>query len=88
MAHKFYNVVVSQRAKKDLLKIDLLYVSQIVKVLKLLESNPRPFGCIKMAGAKNAYRVRVGVYRIIYTIEDKILTVEIVKIDHRRSVYR
>ncbi|MDR1403426.1 MAG: type II toxin-antitoxin system RelE/ParE family toxin [Tannerellaceae bacterium] len=40
------------------------------------------------SGSENTYRIRVGVYRIIYTIEDEILTVEVVKIDRRRNVYK
>ncbi|MDR2622240.1 MAG: type II toxin-antitoxin system RelE/ParE family toxin [Dysgonamonadaceae bacterium] len=88
MEQNFYNVIVSQRAKKDLLKINQLYVGSIVKALKGLEYNPRPFGSIKLAGSKSSYRIRVGVYRIIYTIEDNILTVNVVKIDHRRNVYQ
>ncbi|KAA6304604.1 Toxin RelG, partial [termite gut metagenome] len=39
-------------------------------------------------GFENSYRIRVGMYRIIYTIEDEILTVEVVKVDHRNSVYK
>jgi mRNA interferase RelE/StbE len=53
-----------------------------------LANNPRPFGCKKLAGAKDAYRIRVGVYRIIYTIRDNVLIVEVVKIDNRKDVYR
>ncbi|MDR0683383.1 MAG: hypothetical protein LBG15_16320, partial [Dysgonamonadaceae bacterium] len=50
-----YNVIVTQKAKKDLLKINQLYVGSIVRNLKGLESNPRPFGCVKMAGSKDTY---------------------------------
>jgi mRNA interferase RelE/StbE len=88
MGQSFYNVIVSRRAKKDLLKMNQLYVGSIVKTLKALECTPRPFGSVKLAGSKNSYRIRVGVYRIIYTIEDKILIVNIVKIDHRSNVYK
>jgi mRNA interferase RelE/StbE len=88
MGQNSYNVIVSQRAKKDLLKINRLYVGTIVKALNGLEYNPRPFGSIKLTGSKNSYRIRVGIYRIIYTIEDNILTVEVVKIDHRSNVYK
>ena len=52
-----------------------------------LADNPRPIGCQKLAG-KNRYRIRQGVYRILYSIEDDILTVYVVKIAHRRNVYR
>jgi mRNA interferase RelE/StbE len=53
-----------------------------------LAENPRPFGCVKLVNSENTYRIRVGVYRVIYTIEDAVLTVEVVKVDHRSSAYR
>ena len=68
-------------------KISAVYYHSIVAHIKKLAENPRPFGSIKLAVSENAYRIRVGVYRVIYTIEDNILTVEIIKIDHRSSVY-
>ncbi|MDR2425530.1 MAG: type II toxin-antitoxin system RelE/ParE family toxin, partial [Prevotellaceae bacterium] len=68
---------------------DRLYGQTLItKHLLALEHNPRPFGCVKLSGFENTYRIRVGIYRIIYTIEDNILTVEIVKIDHRNKVYK
>ncbi|MDR2690734.1 MAG: type II toxin-antitoxin system RelE/ParE family toxin [Dysgonamonadaceae bacterium] len=51
-----------------------------------LANNPRPEGYKKLIGSQNTYRIRAGIYRIIYTIEDKILTVKVVKIDHRKTV--
>ncbi|MDR2562848.1 MAG: type II toxin-antitoxin system RelE/ParE family toxin [Prevotellaceae bacterium] len=69
-------------------KIPLAYLSSIKKAVNDLSDNPRPFGCKKLVGSENAYRIRAGIYRIIYTIEDEILTVEIIKIDHRNKVYR
>ncbi|MDR1381529.1 MAG: type II toxin-antitoxin system RelE/ParE family toxin [Tannerella sp.] len=51
------------------------------------QKKTRPYGYIKLTGFRNTYRIRTGIYRIIYTIEDKILTVKVVKIDHRRGVY-
>ncbi|MDR2813467.1 MAG: type II toxin-antitoxin system RelE/ParE family toxin [Prevotellaceae bacterium] len=88
MGKNSYSVIVTQKAKKDLLKINQLYISSIVKAIKGLESNPRPFGSRKLVGSKNTHRIRVGVYRVIYTIEDDILIVEVVKVDHRGNVYK
>lgn len=62
------------------------YVRLKDAILKL-EENPRPQGSEKMSG-KNAYRIRVGDYRIIYTIQDKILLVTVIDAGHRREVYR
>lgn len=88
MGQNCYNIILSERAKKDLLKINPLYLKAVVRMIAELKSNPRRRGSIKLSVSKNSYRIRVGVYRIIYTIEDRILTVNVVKIDHRSSVYR
>jgi len=53
-----------------------------------LANNPRPFGSDKLAGPEELYRVRVGDYRIVYQIQDEALLVLVVKIGHRREVYR
>ncbi|GHT21265.1 hypothetical protein AGMMS4957_09790 [Bacteroidia bacterium] len=82
-----YNVVFSISAKKDLKRVNSIYLDSVSSHIKQLSVNPRPFGCKKLSGSKNKYRIRDGVYRIIYTIEDNILTVEVVKIEHRSRVY-
>jgi len=68
-------------------KIPVTYFSSIKKSVNDLAKNPRPFGCAKLAGYENHYRIRVGIYRVIYSIKDNILTVEVIKIDHRKNVY-
>ncbi|MDR1227401.1 MAG: type II toxin-antitoxin system RelE/ParE family toxin [Prevotellaceae bacterium] len=83
-----YKVIFNKSAKKDLEKVSSIYLISITLHIKSLSENPRPSGCTKLSGFKGLYRIRVGVYRIIYTIEDDILTVEVIKIDHRSSVYR
>ncbi len=82
-----YIVRVSKKAEKELDKIPNAYYKQIIHKLKSLEIEPRPNGCKKLQGYDDTYRVRVGVYRIVYTIEDNILTVEVIKISHRQSAY-
>ena len=83
-----YKVLFSKSAKKDLEKVNTVYLVSIDSHIKKLSENPRPFGCVKLAGSENSYRIRVGVYRIIYSIKDDILVIEVIKIDHRRNVYR
>ena len=83
-----YTVILEKGVSKKIDALPNKYYLLIMIKLKEIETNPRPFGSIKLAGSQNYYRIRVGVYRIIYTIEDKILTVNVVKIDHRSSVYR
>jgi len=83
-----YRVVLKKSAEKDLGKINPVYYNTVTAHLKGLAENPRPFGCVKLSVSKNVYRVRVGVYRVVYSIKDDILVVEVIKIDHRRNVYR
>jgi len=83
-----YKVIVHKRVFDSLDKIPIVYLSSIKSSINNLENNPRPFGYIKLSGFQNLYRIRVGVYRIIYAIEDDILTVEVIKVDHRSSVYK
>ncbi len=53
-----------------------------------LRDDPRPHGAIKLAGADDRWRIRIGDYRVIYTIADGILVVVVVEIGHRRDIYR
>jgi mRNA interferase RelE/StbE len=59
----------------------------IVRAIRSLAEEPRPSGCRKLSG-RDKYRIRSGHYRILYAIEDAVLVVTIVKVVHRRSVYR
>ena len=83
-----YKVVLTKSAEKELFKIPKIYSSNIVNHLLELTNNPRPNGCKKLSGYEDIYRIRVGIYRIIYRIEDKILHIEIIKIGHRKDVYQ
>ena len=83
-----YTVELSNRAKRDLAALSAEVQTRIVKALRTLEANPRPSGVEKLKGEDNAYRLRVGDYRILYAVHDKILFVLVVKIGHRREVYR
>ena len=82
-----YKVVLKKSAEKDLTTINPVYYNSVSAHLEGLAENPRPFGCVKLAGFVNHYRIRVGVFRIIYSIKDDILTVEVIKIGHRSNVY-
>jgi mRNA interferase RelE/StbE len=83
-----YKVVFKKSAEKDLSKVNAVYYNSVIARINGLAENPRPFGAIKLSSSENAYRIRIGIYRIIYTIEDDILMVEVIKIDHRKDVYR
>lgn len=61
---------------------------RIVAAILALADEPRPVGCEKLAGASDRYRVRVGRYRIVFSIADRDLIVLVVRVAHRKDVYR
>ncbi|CAN5759031.1 type II toxin-antitoxin system RelE/ParE family toxin [soil metagenome] len=83
-----YQVEIARRAAKALAKLPRKEQLRIRAAIDLLAGNPRPPGCTAMAGEAHAYRVRVGDYRIVYEVFDDRLVVQVVRIGHRRDVYR
>lgn len=83
-----YTVIISRPAQKVIERLETDLFNRIVKKLKILEDNPRPHGSEKLTGEADVYRVRVGDWRIVYQIRDRELIVLVVKIAHRREVYR
>lgn len=71
----------------DMRKLDRQIQRRIAPVINALSHNPRPTNSRKLVG-KESYRIRVGDYRILYDIEDDVLVILVVKIAHRREVYR
>ena len=61
---------------------------RIVSRIAALAAEPRPVGCEKLAGAEGRYRIRQGQFRIVYAVDDSARIVEVVKVGHRREVYR
>ena len=61
---------------------------RIRAAIELLAENPRPPACVAMVGEQDVYRVRVGDYRIVYEVVDDVLVILVVRIGHRREVYR
>jgi mRNA interferase RelE/StbE len=84
-----YRLVIKTSAVKELEKIEPKTLRRrLVAAIQALAADPRPLGCEKLAGAVAAYRVRQGDYRTVYTIDDKARVVLVVKVGHRREVYR
>jgi mRNA interferase RelE/StbE len=81
-----YQVVIEKQAQKQLAKIPPTDYTKVAAALKELAVNPRPHGYKKLKG-RPGYRVRVGDYRIIYSIQDNILTVFILAIGNRKDIY-
>lgn len=82
-----YKIFVKKSVSKDLTNIPKKDVQKIIKKIQLLANDPRYKGCEKLSGEEK-YRVRQGNYRIIYSIQDNELTVWVVKVGHRKEVYR
>jgi mRNA interferase RelE/StbE len=66
----------------------MVYYGNIKRHIFDLAENPRPQGYRKLEGFADLYRIRVGKYRVVYSIEDKILRVEVINVDHRKDVYK
>jgi mRNA interferase RelE/StbE len=79
---------VQRSAGKELAALSSTIQARIVKAIDGLAVDPRPYGCKKLTGSKNAYRVRVGEFRIVYEIYDGVLVVIAIRVAHRREVYR
>ncbi len=82
-----YKVKLSNNACKNLDKIPKNYYLKIYSKLKKLSEVPRPNGSLKLADSE-VYRIRVGVYRIIYEINDKESIIEVYDVIHRKDAYR
>jgi mRNA interferase RelE/StbE len=82
-----YKIFFRKSVKKDLSGIPKKDLTKILRKIKSLALNPRPPRCEKLSGQEK-YRIRHGNYRIVYSIQDYELTVWIVRVGHRREVYR
>jgi mRNA interferase RelE/StbE len=82
-----YDVALTSTAEKELKKLSGQLVARIVPRLEDLSASPRPPGCKKLRSGNYEWRIRVGDYRVVYTIDDARLSVEVTRIRHRSEVY-
>lgn len=82
-----YKLTFKKSVTKDFRNIPKNDVKKILSKIESLAINPRAEGCIKLSGKEN-YRVRQGIFRIIYQIRDKELVINVIKISHRSNVYK
>jgi mRNA interferase RelE/StbE len=82
-----YKILIKASAAKELKSLPKKDVQRITSKIRSLSNEPRPYGCEKLS-AQERYRIRQGNYRIVYSIEDDKLIVYVIKIDHRRKVYK
>lgn len=83
-----YEIELKSSARKDLRDLEKPNNSRITTAIDALVIEPRPPGCRKLEGEDEIWRIRVGDYRIIYTIDDAAGRVQIIAIRHRREAYR
>jgi len=83
-----YEVYLERSAENDLKRLPTSTFDRIVHQIKTLAENPRPSGCHKLAGSKNDWRIRIGDFRVLYEIDEKAKAVRIMRVRHRREVYR
>jgi mRNA interferase RelE/StbE len=83
-----YEVYLERSAEKDLRRLAAEDFHRVISRIKDLKKNPRPPRCHKIAGSKRDWRIRVGNYRILYEIDVKTKVVKVMRVKHRREVYR
>jgi len=83
-----YSVLITNTAEKQLKKFPGDVQRKISAIIISLSIEPRPYGSKKLSGSSSTHRVRTGNYRIIYDIYDKEIIVSVLKIGHRKDIYK
>lgn len=85
MAH---HVEIEPQVLKELRNLPLADERRVVEKIRGLAEEPRPIGCEKMVGQRDAWRIRSGNYRVVYRVDDSEQVVTVTRVGHRREVYR
>jgi mRNA interferase RelE/StbE len=83
-----FEVVWKRSAEKELRQMPRALIRRIVDAVIALKDDPFPPGVRKLQGAERTYRIRVGDYRVVYTVDGGRLVIEVIRVRHRREVYR
>ncbi|MEW6546693.1 MAG: type II toxin-antitoxin system RelE/ParE family toxin [Bacillota bacterium] len=83
-----YEVFLERTARKDLEALPARVFRQVIACVRGLAHNPRPPGARKIVGSDNAWRVRVGDYRVVYEVDDAAFRVIVYRVRHRKEAYR
>ncbi len=83
-----YSVTLARSARKELEALSDLLIQKIFPKIEALTIEPRPSGCRKLQGFENLWRVRIGNYRVIYSIDDNTRVIDIVAVRHRQKAYQ
>lgn len=88
-----YSIVFTKKAEKELDKLPAKIADQIADEIEMLATEPRPHGYKKLSDFRipnapsDLYRIQIGDYRVVYSIEDTVLTIQIFRVKHRSKVY-
>ena len=82
-----YEVLLSKTARKQLNSLPTFIHNKIIEDISDLAFLPRPAGCKKLKGQRNAWRIRIGDYRVIYEVHDTILKILVIGVGHRKDIY-
>ncbi len=82
-----YNVSILRRAQRELARLPTRDYQRVRDAIRDLGQNPRPLGCLRLTG-RDGWRIRIGIYRVIYEVDDAIAAVTVLNVGHRRDVYR
>ena len=83
-----YKIHVLKPARRAINRLPESIRQRVGKAIESLADNPRPAGCVKLKGVDDLWRIRVGSYRVVYTIDDMKLIVLVVKLGDRKDIYR
>ena len=83
-----YQIEFRGSAERELNRIDPQMIPRVVAAVRALAEEPRPSGTRKLAGSEQAYRIRVGDYRVVYTVDDRQRIVSVDRVRHRKDAYR
>ena len=83
-----HTVVFARSARRELERLEAGEARRIISRVEALAKDPRPHGCVKLQGAADLWRIRVGDYRVIYSLDDNARLVDIRVVRHRSDAYR
>ena len=83
-----YLIEIKQSAKKELANLPRNIADKVIKQVRALANDPRPNGCKKLVGTDHTYRIRINDYRVVYSIFDQLLVIQVIKIGHRKAIYK
>jgi mRNA interferase RelE/StbE len=83
-----YTVTLARSAAKELDALQAGIAERVFHAIEKLAGNPRPSGVVKLQGFKNLWRVRVGEYRVVFSLDEQKRVVDVAHVRHRKDVYR